>query len=183
MPMPLTRHCSPDEVRALPDDGNRYETVHGELLVTPAPGGRHQFILNRLTRVLDGYLALNGLEALLCSPADLSLGRDSLVQPDLFVADLAVFQQTWRWLDIRTLYLAVEVLSPSTARADRGIKRRLYQEQRIPDYWIVDSDQQHIEAWTPDARFPVVERERLVWRHPALEATCTVDVRQLLQLG
>ncbi len=183
MPMPLARHYSADDVRALPDDGNRYETVHGELLVTPAPGGRHQFLLSQLTRILDRYLERHGIQALLCSPADLSFGGDTLVQPDLFVADLAVFQQTWQWSDIRTLYLAVEILSPSTARADRGTKRRLYQEQRIPDYWIVDIDQQQIEVWTPDARFPVIERERLVWRHPALAASCTVDVRRLLDIG
>ena len=34
-----------DMVRALPDDGHRYETVHGELLVTPAPGLEHQYVV------------------------------------------------------------------------------------------------------------------------------------------
>ena len=36
-----------DMVRALPDDGKRYETVHGELLVTPAPRAWHQEVLQR----------------------------------------------------------------------------------------------------------------------------------------
>ena len=51
MAMPLATYFSADAVRALPDDGNRYETVHGELLVTPAPGGFHQLVLIRLTGV------------------------------------------------------------------------------------------------------------------------------------
>ena len=37
MGMAVPVYYSADMVRALPDDGKRYETVHGELLVTPAP--------------------------------------------------------------------------------------------------------------------------------------------------
>ena len=97
----------------------------------------------------------------------------------LFVADCRAFSRSFAWQDIRTVYLVVEILSPSTARADRITKRRLYQEQRIPEYWIVDTEQRHVEVWTPDAGAPIVERERLVWRHPALETACTVDLREL----
>ena len=37
MGMAAPAYYTADMVRALPDDGKRYETVHGELLVTPAP--------------------------------------------------------------------------------------------------------------------------------------------------
>jgi Uma2 family endonuclease len=60
----------------------------------------------------------------------------------------------------------VEVLSPTTARADRFTKRRRYQEAGVPLYWIVDGEEQRVETWTPDAEFPMSETERLVW-HPA----------------
>ncbi|MES2306779.1 MAG: Uma2 family endonuclease [Gemmatimonadota bacterium] len=183
MSMPLTSYYSAEDVRALPDDGNRYETVHGELLVTPAPGGKHQFVLGRLRYALDTYLRAHGIEDLLVSPADISFGDDTLVQPDLFVADLAGFTQTWRWSDIRTLYLSVEVLSPSSSRADRFTKRRLYQEQGVPTYWIVDLDQQLVEVWTPDARFPVIERERLEWRHPGIATPCSIELERLFAGG
>src|SRR5207245_800698 len=43
MGMPqATHYWTPDDVRALPDDGRRYEVVAGELLVTPAPSFAHQ---------------------------------------------------------------------------------------------------------------------------------------------
>jgi len=58
------------------------------------------------------------------------------------------------------------VLSPSSIRADRFTKRRLYQEQGVGTYWVVDADAQLVEVWTPEAIFPVFERERLTW-HPA----------------
>ena len=63
--MPLASYYSAADVRALPDDGNRYETVHGELLVTPAPSYFHQRVIERLFRWLGNYLAANGIEELL----------------------------------------------------------------------------------------------------------------------
>jgi Uma2 family endonuclease len=180
MSMPLTSYFTADAVRALPDDGKRYETVHGELLMTPAPGGQHQPFLSDLHVILGSYLAANGIKGVLESPADISFDDGTLVQPDLFVADIAAFLRSGEWKDVRTLYLVVEVVSQSSDTSDRVTKRRLYQEHRIPEYWVVDIDQHQVEVWTPDALFPVIERERLVWRHPALEADCTVDLAKLL---
>jgi Uma2 family endonuclease len=179
MSMPLTSYYTADAVRALPDDGNRYETVHGELLVTPAPGGVHQLVLARLFHSLNTYLLAHGLEEVLWSPADISFSRDTLVQPDLFVCGLEAFRVNGKWADLKTLHLVIEVVSPSSARADRFTKRRLYQEQRIPAYWVVDIDQRQVEVWTPDAQLPAVERHQLTWRHPALNEDCTVDVAKL----
>src|SRR2546423_10537443 len=48
MGMAVPTHYTADMVRALPDDGNRYETVHGELLVTPAPRLDHQYVITEL---------------------------------------------------------------------------------------------------------------------------------------
>jgi len=94
MSMPQVEYYTAAMVRALPDDGNRYETVHGELLVTPAPRGYHQLVLTRMLGELIPYFQRGGIEDLLPSPADISFGSDVLVQPDLFVADLAEFQDT-----------------------------------------------------------------------------------------
>ena len=181
--MPQVDYYTAEMVRALPDDGKRYETVHGELLVTPTPGGFHQRTLARLIGVLGPYLAAAGLEDWLASPADVSFGDDILVQPDLFVADCEVFNRTGAWADIRRLYLVIEILSPSSVRADCFTKRRLYQEQQIPEYWVVDIEQKQVEVWTPELHFPVIERERLVWRHPACEPACVVDLASLFARG
>jgi Uma2 family endonuclease len=164
MGMVAPGYYTADMVRALPEDGNRYEVVHGELLMTPAPRAWHQEIVGRLYVALRGYegLAAAGLHAF-ASPGDISWSDDTLVQPDLFVVPLAE-ARTLDWARVKDLQLAVEVLSPSSARADRFTKRRLYQEQRIPAYWVVDGDERLVEVWTPDAEHPVVERERVEWR-------------------
>jgi Uma2 family endonuclease len=178
MSMPATLYYSAEMVRNLPDDGNRYETVHGELLVTPSPRMSHQEVLLELILMLGNYLKSEGVRGLLCSPADISWGPDTLVQPDLFVVD-AEEMKSKAWADVQTLHLVIEILSPSSTRADRFTKRRLYQEQHVATYWIVDVDHQQVEIWTPEARFPVVERERLTWRHPAAAAECVVELATL----
>ncbi|MGH7583098.1 MAG: Uma2 family endonuclease [Gemmatimonadales bacterium] len=177
MSMPAAKHSfTADEIRAFPDDGNRYEVVHGELLVTPAPSGRHQVVIQRLVARLQEYLLPNGREELLCSPADISWDDDTLVQPDIFVGDFARFLQTFEWVDIRTLYLVIEVLSPSTRRADRGTKRQLYQERSIPQYWIVDIEQHCVDVWRPDADAAERAVGEIYWRHPLPQAACVVDL-------
>ncbi len=65
---------------------------------------------------------------------------------------------------MRTLLLVAEVLSPSTARNDRFLKRLRYRQARVPVYWVVDGDERAVEVWTPGDDFPLVERERLVWQ-------------------
>ena len=153
-----------DMVRALPEDGNRYEVVYGELLVTPAPRLWHQELALRLARIVSEYLDHEPVGHLLPSPADISWGPDVLVQPDLFVAPLDQVR-TLDWKQVKDLLLVIEVLSPSSTRGDRFTKRRLYQERRIPVYWVVDGDERVVEVWTPEAHFPAVEREWVVW-HP-----------------
>ena len=165
MGMAATTYYTADMVRALPDDGNRYEVVHGELLVTPSPRLLHQLVLQRLQLGLGNYLEREQAGLLLASPADISWGPDILVQPDLFVVEISE-ARTMDWSRLKTLLLAVEVLSPSSVRADRFTKRRLYQEHGVGTYWVVDADAQLVEVWTPEAIFPVFERERLTW-HPA----------------
>ena len=162
MGMAVPMYYTAEMVRALPNDGNRYETVHGELLVTPAPRPWHQEVVDRLRDVLKGYLVRQPGWHLWSAPADISWTADVLVQPDLFVVPIEE-ARTLDWARLRHLELVVEVLSPTSARADRFTKRRLYQEERIPTYWIVDPDAHFVEVWTPDTVIPQVERERVVW--------------------
>ena len=83
---PTARRYTVEEVYAWPDDGNRYEVVHGELLVTPAPRAVHQGVVMQLLGRLHEYLKPLGLErTLFPGPADIFLGDDIWVQPDMLV--------------------------------------------------------------------------------------------------
>ena len=115
MVMPhATERWTAERVRALPDDGRRYELIEGELVVTPAPRGLHQVAIRELVRHLDPWLRDWGIAELLFAPADLALGEDEVLQPDLFVYRTANRKPLHDWSDITELLLVIEVLSPST---------------------------------------------------------------------
>jgi Uma2 family endonuclease len=178
MAMPASKFYTAEMVRARPDDGNRYETVHGQLLVTPAPRALHQRVLRRLFLALGNYLRDQPVGELYFSPADISWAPDTLVQPDLFVVSLEEARML-DWERMKTLLLAVEGLSPSSLRADRVTKRLLYQEQLIPLYWIVDCDAEAVEVWTPEVASPVVETQRLIWYPAGASAPCVIELAEV----
>jgi Uma2 family endonuclease len=180
MGMAVPIYYTADMVRAMPDDGNRYEVVYGELLVTPAPRPWHQVLVQRLSFTLELYLRSNPVGVLFTSPADISWGRDVLVQPDVFVVppDEA---RALTWSRMRTLLLVAEVLSPSSSRGDRFGKRLRYREAGVPLYWVVDGDERSVEVWTPADDFPVVERERLIWRPADAGTPFTLSLEELFR--
>ena len=170
-----------DLVRALPDDGNRYELVDGALLVTPAPSRRHQEVAAALYDRLKPYVKRTGLGSLLWSPADISLGEEEILQPDLFVAPPVVGRGSGRWEDIRRLLLVIEILSPSTARCDRQVKRRRFQRAGVPEYWIVDTDARLIERWRPDDIRPEILEEALSWHPEGATEPLVIDLPALFE--
>ena len=171
MGMPqATDSWTPDRVRALPDDGRRYEVVAGELLVTPAPSFSHQEAVARLLRSLTDYVEHTHVGHAAISPADLTPEPGALVQPDVFVVALVAGRRPRDWRDIEHLLLAVEILSPTTARADRTVKRRLYQRAGVPEYWIVDLEARLVERWRPGDDRPEVLTDSLHWQpDPSVE--------------
>lgn len=119
-------------------------------------------------------------EEVLGSHADISWGPDVLVSPDVLVVALEQ-ARTLDWSRMRDLLLVAEILSPASARYDRFLKRRRYQEAGVPLYWIVAGDERQVEVWTPTDAFPRHERERLLW-HPR-QATEPFSLRVRFSTG
>ncbi len=180
MGMAASIYHTAEMVRAMPDDGNRYEVVYGELLVTPAPRAWHQVLVLRLSRALANYLDQEPAGIVLASPADISWGPDVLVQPDVFVV-AAEEARTLTWSRMRTLLLVAEVLSPTTARSDRFLKRLRYREAGVPLYWVIDGDERSVEVWTPADEFPAIEREHLLWHPPGARQRFELSLEELFR--
>jgi Uma2 family endonuclease len=178
MAMPATTRWTADMLRALPDDGKRYEVIDGELFVTPSPSWRHQDAVLGMASVLRPYVTTHGVGHVILSPADVSFDDDNLVQPDVFVTPLVGGRRPLEWSDVKALLLAVEVLSPSTARADRQVKLRLYQRQNVPEYWIVDVDARLIERWRAVDERPDIVTERLEWQPDPGHSSLVIDIAE-----
>ena len=177
MPFAPAYHTA-EMVRAFPDDGNRYELVHGELLVSPSPRPLHQEVVGELFLALGNFCKAHGCGQVMMSPADISWSDDTLVQPDLFVITPSEARPRV-WSTVRTLDLVVEVLSPSTAKQDRFQKRKLYQLQGVGTLWLVDADLKQVEVWTPEAAFPKVETASVTWTPPGTAATLAIELSKI----
>ena len=175
MVMPQPESWTREEVLALPDDGNRYELFGGELLVTPSPAPRHQMVVALLSAEISRYLSEQRLGFVYTSPADLSLDGGQLAQPDLFVI-LGPGIGSLEWEQVPTPALVIEVLSPSTARFDRQVKRRWYQRTGVPEYWIVDPDARLVERWKPEDTRPEVLDHSLPWQPRSDVTPLTLDL-------
>jgi len=127
-----------EEFRQLPDDGKRYELIHGEVHWSPAPNMRHQFVQISFSSSLFDYLQKTRIGIVATAPLDVRLSDDVAVQPDI------IFVCAARAHIIRENYvdgapdLVVEILSPSTARHDRATKLRIYAEAGVPHVWFLD---------------------------------------------
>ena len=163
-------------VHALPDDGNRYELLDGELLVSPSPSYLHQRILLELYELLRPYVkALGGHETLL-APAAVTFSLRREFQPDLLVLPLIDGRKAERFSDVGRLLLAVEVLSPSTASNDRYKKRVVYQDEGVPEYWIVDAAARMVERWRPGDSEPDVLVTEMPWQPLEAHLPLVIDL-------
>jgi Uma2 family endonuclease len=131
-----------------PDDGRRYELYDGEVFVVPSPLPLHQFVLARLYLAFEDYCKAHG-GVVLFAPLDIVLTDFDVVQPDLllFTADRAHLIHPKR-VTRAAPDLAVEILSPGTARNDRGRKRELLARHAVREYWLVDPEVPRIELFS-----------------------------------
>jgi len=170
------REWTVDDLADLPDDGNRYEVIDGELFVTPAPALRHQEAVAELAAILRTYLGRERVGHAFIAPVDVIFSGRRAVEPDVLVAPLVNGQRPDRNEDLLPLLVAIEVLSPGTARADRVAKRRLYREEGVGEYWIVDLDARAIERTTPSDARPEILAEELVWHPAGASAPLVIDL-------
>ena len=160
----------------LPDDGNRYEVVDGELFVTPAPSLDHQEAIAALLARLRPYVMAHRIGHVTFAPADVTFSPRRSVQPDLFVARLVGGKRPRKSADLRGLLLAVEVLSPTSTRADRVVKRALYLDEGVDEYWLVDLDTRAIERSTPASTKVEVVRDTLDWKPAGAAAPLVIHL-------
>lgn len=169
MPALAQRRWTPDELRqfieAHPEPVPRYELVHGELLVTPSPTSLHQRLVFETAMRLHAYVKQHDLGEVRISPSDLRPIPDALLQPDIYVIPAIDGRRAPLEDPVTRALIAVEVVSPSSARFDRVMKRRLYQDVGVTEYWLVDPDAQTVERWRPGDVRPEILDRGIVW-HP-----------------
>jgi Uma2 family endonuclease len=167
-----------DELHRLPDDGNKYELVHGNLFVTPPPDVQHELILAKVARILDAYVAEHGL-GYVYRPRSVIRALRSEVEPDLMVR-LPHPRKDRRWERQPVPVLVVECISPSTRRRDHEQKRSFYMEIGVPDYWIIDPGTASITVVRADGS-ETMSTDRVNWHPAGASRPLVVEVAELFE--
>lgn len=181
MAMPAAqREWTVDMLDALPEDGNRYELIDGELFVTPAPSDVHQLVVGTLYSRLRAYLRPSDVGRAFSSPSDVRRDdrRRNRVQPDIFVIRLTASARPSYPFGLTDLLLAVEVESPSNAAYDYQTKRKLYLAGGIPEYWVVNADSRTVARWRGADDPAELLSTRLEWQPPGMATPFLVDISE-----
>ena len=162
-----------EQLHRLPDDGNRYELVDGELFVTPAPSPAHERLVSLLRSLLEPYVRMHRLGEL-HGPRGVVCRDDSEVEPDLrLLPPMATTPDSWAAAPVPLL--VVEVLSRTTSRRDNQQKRAFYLRIGIPKYWIVSGAERTIRVVKAHGDDAVTGTE-LVWHPSGASEPLVIDV-------
>ncbi len=127
-----------DDLYEMPDDGNRYELLQGELIVSPSPGGTHQEVLGELFFLLRSAVRQGNLGKAIIAPFDVQISPNDVVEPDLFYFRHDQANQYTERRFLGAPAFVVEVVSPSSGSIDRVRKASLYVNSGVEEYWIVE---------------------------------------------
>ncbi|HEX9653737.1 MAG TPA: Uma2 family endonuclease [bacterium] len=136
-----------DDYLLLPDDGNRYEIIEGELFMAPAPSIKHQDNLFELGVRIREFVKKKKLGIVFLSPCDVVLSNTSIIQPDI----VFVSKENRGIITEKNIQgapdLVIEIISPNTAERDLVLKKKLYAKHGVKEYWIVFIKEQKVEVY------------------------------------
>jgi Uma2 family endonuclease len=181
MPLVVPRYTLND-LESFPDDGNRYELLDGELLVTPAPAMSHDLVVARMTRALIGYLPPE--LAVVFTHGSVELEPNVHLEPDLLVVPVSELAPPIdpgpRWTRIRSWWLAVEVSGTGSAVYDRDHKTPAYLALGVREVWRVDLKEACVFVSRPEEaeqRHAV----QLTWQPPERAEPLRLSVPELFR--
>jgi Uma2 family endonuclease len=170
-----------DDLATLPDDGNRYEIVGGELFVSPSPSTIHQYLSLQLSRLFADFVMESGIGVVLTAPFDVRFDLYNLVQPDIVVV-LREHSDRLTASGMRGAPdLVVEILSPSTRAIDEVKKVALYATHGVQEYWIVDPEYKSVTAHhLREERYEVIRPGQTPVRSELLDGF-SIDSKEFFQ--
>jgi Uma2 family endonuclease len=138
-----------EDLDAMPDDGNRYEIIEGELIVSRSPDKEHQTVSGNLFFVIKNFLIQNPIGQVWATLGTILSDYDAVI-PDLVFVSNSLLDTIAAGARIQGAPdLAIEIVSPGkeNSRWDRIAKRQLYGKFGVKEYWIVDAEQRNIEVY------------------------------------
>ena len=131
------------------EDGNRHELIDGEHYMNPAPVIKHQRVSRNLLLILCNFVKKNKLGEVFDAPCDIVFSDVDVVQPDI----VFISNKNKRIITEKNVQgppdLVIEIISETTRKMDKVIKRRLYEKFGVKEYWIIDPVVDSLEVYKP----------------------------------
>lgn len=142
------------DLDAMLDDGNRYELIEGEILISRAPAITHQLISGNLFAAIKTYLDQNPTGKVITTPGLILSDYDGVIPDIVFIRNERFDEIVSGEKLIAAPDLVIEILSPGAEneRRDRTLKRQLYGRYGVREYWIVDPKSRSISIYRPSRR-------------------------------
>lgn len=152
-----------DYLLRLPEDRMRHELIDGVHYVTPPPNLNHQGISGNLYLLIASWLEGHPVGRIYYAPVDVVFSNFDVVEPDLLYASNERMAEIATTKHLRGApNLVIEIGSPSTRKRDETIKKELYEQRGVDEYWIVDPRTAVIRVYRREAKGfeRVTERSR-----------------------
>jgi excisionase family DNA binding protein len=147
-----------DYLKLQEEPGCRYEILEGWLVKEPSPSVQHQRVAASLYRQLAiSFDQFDPEGEVFFAPLDVTLTNKNVVQPDLLFISGARRGIMRRERIDGPCDLVVEIISPSNRRKDRLQKMEIYRKAGIPHFWLVDPEDETLEAFLlKDAHYALI---------------------------
>ena len=152
------KRWSDRELLALPQDGYKYETLDGTLLMSPGTAN-HGWVSSRILSLLLVHVDAQGLGQVFDSSTGFRLAPDTLLSPDVsFVSNsrlAEILVAPDKFLQ-GAPDLAVEVLSPSDRPKNLQAKLQKYLQHGTRLIWTVDCKKLEVTVHTAVAKHQII---------------------------
>ncbi|HEX9973494.1 MAG TPA: Uma2 family endonuclease [bacterium] len=131
----------------LPDDGNKYEIIEGELIMSPAPYTIHQEVMLNIAVELVNFVRKTKIGKIYVAPTDVVISDINVVQPDI----LFITSEKLQIITAKNIKgvpdLIIEIISPATGYYDLSGKKDIYEKFGVREYWTVDPMKQRVDIY------------------------------------
>ena len=138
------------DLDAMPEDGNSYEIIEGELFVSRAPSLKHQRVFRKLLVAISAYLDLNLIGEIIAGPGVVFSDFSGVIPDIAYVSNRRLVEIAKGERLTGAPELIIEILSPGAdnERRDKHAKRQLYRKYGVREYWVVDPASLTVEVYS-----------------------------------
>ena len=151
------------------DENHYYELIEGKILgrELESPNSKHDKVATKIFWKLSLFALKNKLGNVFRSPVNIQINTTNLFQPDVSFISNKNEESTFGENDLGIPNLVVEVLIPEKGMYVRGKKKRIYEQNGVQEYWIVDLINQVIEVYVLENKYFILhsynlEKEKVV---------------------